>query len=65
MNLQVRPPYMVCIVLDELVMTQADESFFWHMKHSPQALCGRGRWSEWSGREGHGVAVHIESGNYA
>ena len=55
-------------MLDELVMTQADESFFWHMKHSPQALCGRRLIKMVRGR-GRGVLtgvdVHVESRNYA
>lgn len=33
-----RLPYMDCMVDEAFALTQADESFFWHMKHSPQAL---------------------------
>lgn len=35
---QVLPPYIVFMSAESLVIWQADESFFWHMKHSPQPM---------------------------
>lgn len=35
---QVLPPYIVFIRAELLVIWQPDESFFWHMKHSPQPM---------------------------